>query len=105
MNSMNPEMNAKDVCAMIRACGESGVTELSFGPLTIRFAPKPSVGESPSEPPKTEFHPPMYYRTTEEEQTQLLRDEVALKEERLAMALLEDPVEFEKLLAAGELEE
>lgn len=107
MNSMTPEMNAKDVCAIVKACGESGVTEITFGPLTIRFAPKPSVGEQQEAIPQAEHFIEVQNRiqTEQEAQDDLLHQELEIKRERLAMALIEDPVEFEKLLAAGELEE
>lgn len=103
---MNPDVPVSELCALIKACGESGVTELSFGTLRVQFTPVTMREQSQPVDYQTEGALPINPVVSESDEKEAIADsELRLREEQLAKMLLEDPVQFEKLLAAGELEE
>jgi hypothetical protein len=110
---MSPKMTSDDICAIIRQCGESGVSELTFGSLSIRFASENKRGDLSS--PEIAHHgishsttdyifDDSFKKSDEEDKRILEEEEIRMREDQLSMALIEDPAQFEKLLAAGDLE-
>ena len=89
-------LKVDEICALIKQCSESGVTEITFGELHISFASKaiealPEQAIAGTEPEKIE--------------QDLERKEIEDKEDLLAHMLVEDPVAYERLRLAGELED
>lgn len=105
---MNPDVPISELCDLIRACGASGVADLSFGTLHIQFhAPDTKreehqwpVHDDQADLPEENRE----QRSVADEKEAIEADELQLREDQLAMALLENPAEFEKLLVAGELD-
>lgn len=107
-------LKAEEVCSIISTCGTANVSELSFGDLHVRFgAPKPErqpeplapVGQSqPTTPPSPETV------LSEKEADRIAKEtlelqELLTREQQMAELNLTDPVEYERQLAAGELED
>lgn len=100
-------LKAKDVIALVKACGAAGVTELSLGELSVRF--------SSTTPPREEISAtnPVAAIPTEQQEAFALSaerlgvelDEQKLKEERMDLMLIENPTKYEELLMAGDLED
>lgn len=93
---------AEQVCSIIKACGEAHVSVLEFGDLRVRFgrsAEEEDQGRAFNPDPATEIA----VKQAEISAQSLKRDEIAFREEQLAMAVIEDPVLAEKLLMEGEL--
>jgi hypothetical protein len=90
------KLNVKDLCELIRISGEAGVKELHFGEVRVIFKEeKALVTEIPT---TIGISPANNVRELE-------RSEQDIREDQLSMALLENPAEYERLLAAGELED
>ncbi len=107
-------LKAEEVCSIILHSGTANVAELSFGELHVRFgAPKPErqpetptpVGQSqPIPPPSLEATPSEKDAARiDQETTEIL--ELLTKEQQMAELLLTDSAEYERQLAAGELED
>jgi hypothetical protein len=106
-------LSSDEVRAIISICGKSRVAELKFGDLYVRF-------DTPVEQMKqmrgiyipaadtthlTSTDNEISAIQTNEAQQALERDEIALKEERLAQMFIENPLEAERLLVEGKLED
>lgn len=106
---MNPDVPISELCDLIRTCGESGVSDLTFGTLHVQFH---APGTKREEVHPWPVHDDLADLSEEkreqwsvaDEKAAIEADELKLREEQLAMALLENPAEFEKLLVAGELD-
>lgn len=102
-------LSTADVCLILDASAKAGVTELQFGGLHVKFGrgPGPLTEEAPLG--KQQDSAPSSHADMSEAQHQsiaqatLERDEISLREEQLARALVEDPDRYEELLARGEL--
>lgn len=92
-------MEISQLCDLIRACGDSGVVELSFDSLHVKFGPK----HTPATKREDEVTAPSVADPVQESQD-LLRETLTLREDDLAMKLITDPAEYERLLVAGELD-
>lgn len=107
-------LSSDEVSVILKSCGESRVAELQFGGLYVRFHPPvgtPSheetnfvtsahVDEASSPAPVTEITE--IQRQVAKESLEL--QELQLKQEQIAHALVEDPALAEELLIKGELE-
>lgn len=103
---MKSNMELKDLCQLIRECGRAGVTELTLDPVRVVFSPKPteqekntSIAWAPAAKTSAATNSP------EQNELDLMRAELSLREDQLANVLLEDPAEYERLMMAGELED
>lgn len=85
------------VCAIISACGQSGVRVLKFGGLYISFI-APRVKR---EAPQVSTEPDHTAQNVEA----LERDEGEVRAERIRMLMIENPMEYESLLRDGELDD
>ena len=90
-----------EIRRIIKTCVESGVTHFEHNGLKMSFS-----GNNPeyvaNVPRGTKQPKPDHEKQAKEA---LESEELLTKEEQIAMLVLEDPVEFERQLAAGELEE
>lgn len=91
-------MEISQLCDLIRTCGESGVVELSFDTLHVKFAQVSPATKREDEAMVTAVADPG------QESELLLKETLRLREDDLAMKLITDPAEFERLLVAGELD-
>lgn len=105
-------LNSADVCAIIKACGEAGVTKLKFDGLDL------SLGKPPSEPrpqdqstdPTGPASTPIPVATlTESEHTKLSKEaleeaELIMRESQIEELKITDPAKYEELMVNGELE-
>lgn len=96
-------LTPEGLCSILRACRESQVSELKFGPLHVKFGPP--VDPEPVKPT------PAPATATEIADTQkniakesLAQDEAKLRETQLALAFIENPMLAEQMLMDGELE-
>jgi hypothetical protein len=92
------ELTGDEVCAIVKACGESGVSRLCFGPLDVQF--KGSL-DNPQEHQSIVVTDPALQDEVTAVETE--RDEIAHKEDELAQLEIENPAEFERRMLAGDL--
>ena len=90
-------LNAKDICDIIKACKGSGISELAVGDLIIRRGNPEALVEGI---PTARAKPLLEEKIGVES---LQTDEQMTKEDRLALLQLEDPLEYERLMLAGDL--
>lgn len=92
-------MDISQLCDLIKTCGESGVSELSFDTLHVKFArTSPATKREEAQAMVQAVADPV------QESRDLLQETITLREDDLAMKLITDPAEYERLLVAGELE-
>lgn len=97
MMSEKKSLTAKDICLIIKEGSKGGVAKLKFGDLEISF------GIEPEEPiVYTEI--PLKEQEKIEQEIQL-KDRVESGEEALSQLAIDDPVEWERQIAKGELVE
>lgn len=105
-------LKSDEVCAILKACGENGVRVLKFADLYVQFGPKPAPARQSSEISPTDVrateNPPspdteMSETATKIDQTTLDQLELQAKQDRLERMMLEDPAEYERLMASGDL--
>ncbi len=101
MSSEN-ELKTEEVCRILEACAKSGVSELMFRTLTVRFD-RP-VEQTVVKLPDTA---PAQVRADQEKMAKesLLQDEIQVREDQIADLMITDPVTAEELIRSGELEE
>ena len=103
-------MTASEIREIILVSAQSNVLELEFQGLRLKFGErgpaKPLV--TPSRAPET-TRPAEAALSDSEHTTQtqesILEREAEVKRERLALMQIEDPLQYEKLVASGELED
>lgn len=83
-----------DIATIIEACGKAGVRTLKYGSLYLAFGPAPE--KVPVILDQFPDHDAINAETLE-------RDEQEIRDERLRMMMIEDPVEYERQLRDGEL--
>lgn len=92
---MEKQFSAAEICSIVKVCGESGVQMFTLGKLKVTF-------KGPIHPSEAELNiSPEQQEAVVVEVTE--RDELAHKEALLAQMEIEDPVEFERLMTAGDL--
>lgn len=94
-------LNIDNICALIRTCGEVGVKEVSFGRLHVVFGRKDqdTQASSPNLPDKA-----LSEQSQSIEQRAFEQDEISTKDDQLAELVITDPLEYERLVASGDLE-
>lgn len=112
MGAKSPPLSSEDACRIIEVSAKAGVVELQFNGLHVKFGKtvEQLIAEgTPPYPymPQTSAPAPVTALTEEQHETQtkeaLELDELRTKEEQLARALIENPIEYERLLRDGEL--
>lgn len=95
--------SAKDLCVIIDACKQGGVRELAVGGLMLKFSSlvtlQPKANDGLVGPDLRDAD------HVAQSKEALEIDELLTKEEQLAQLMIEDPVEYERQIVAGELEE
>lgn len=108
-------LSSADIVSIIEVSGKSGVSELKFGGLHVKFdtpverlkhthgffIPEMRVEQHPLNPPDTEIS------ATQRQVAQeaLEADELDLRYQQIADLMIEDPLRAEELLRDGQLEE
>jgi hypothetical protein len=101
-------LNVEDLCRILEASSKSGVSELKFGPLLVKFGPSPEqIQRFLDQQQPTHPSPPVAALTeaqhTKQTQESLEQAEIALRQEQLQLAMVEDPELFEQMLSDGDL--
>lgn len=94
---MESELSAKEICSILKASQEAGVTVLKFRGLYVRFGwpASPEQTLAPTAPESVQAST----ETPEEISQQAIDKEAILtKEERLALMVIEEPEEYERLM-------
>jgi hypothetical protein len=89
-------LDVDGICRILKVCHDSGVTELTFAGLKVKFHLDKIVTEEMVTPASPEV-----VRTFEAEA--IAQAETKIRNDQLANLPLEDPLKFEELLAQGEL--
>lgn len=102
--SRKKDFAADEICRIMEMCVKNGVVDFSSNGLVLKFSPRPET-RIEIEKPLARFSVP---EPSAEEMAKIAKDqqdvdELNLKEDQLGMLLIEDPVEFERQLLAGEL--
>lgn len=96
-------LSTKEVCRIIKLGKKAGLSELKFGELHVSFkSPIEQVAKATMRQPRIPSVP-VKAPTENTQKEALAQDELRLREDQLAMALIEDPVRYEQLLRDGEL--
>jgi hypothetical protein len=101
---------AEEICKIIAACRESGVTRLTMGQLDILFglveAKFPQATHAGAPPTPGAEVPVETIRAKQIEQEKLSHEEqeIEAKERRIAELMLTDPLQAEEMMRDGDLE-
>ncbi len=103
------KLSSSEVCLILKECANAGVLELKFGTLSVSFGKSPK-GQDILEPrehvvapkPAAEMVEVNHKQQTKESLAQM---ECELREDQIAELLITDPLEAERLIAEGDLEE
>ncbi len=95
-------LSSKEIIEIISVCKQSGVSKMQFGDLCIEFSSQAAAPEKSNQIPVKEITENEHKAMT---QKAVAKDERDLKEDRLAMSLLEDPMLAERMIADGDLED
>ncbi len=104
--TIKKEMTHKEIISIIKACGKSQVTEIQIGDLCVKFGRQTEPGLSEAIAPQ-DFSPAPAQSDAElqkEQKMEFDREELAYREEQLAMMLIENPSLHEELVIKGEIE-
>lgn len=93
-------LTAREVCSMIRACKDAGLKSLTWGDLDIQF-----WGEVQSIPHPIHVPQATVERQRAIETESIEEQELSLRQSQLEILRIENPGEYERLLAQGELTE
>lgn len=115
--SKNLALSSQDVCTIIKACADSGVSILKFGNLNVEFG-RPTkttvnqeeINSSITAETKNQSTNTPDKEISEEErkllqEKALLEDEQKSKQDEIDHMLVEDPALAEELISSGELED
>ncbi|MFA9263201.1 MAG: hypothetical protein ACEQSB_07770 [Undibacterium sp.] len=89
-------LDVESVCRILKTCHESGVSELTFAGLKVKFGVPATASEEMLAPVS-----PVVAHEIEAEA--IAQAESRIREDQLANLPLENPLAFEELLAQGEL--
>lgn len=93
----------KELCDLVKVCGDAGVLELVYGDTRVIFEPK-AKGTNQSSETETVVTREIKQQP-EHEINHLMKDTIDLKEDQLSMALIENPADYERLVLSGDLED
>ena len=92
------EVDSKDICRIIKLCADSGVSKLKISTLEVEFfgsgVVTTSTGKKITERPREQAR-------VEQEDIELA--EKRIREDQRENLILENPEEYERLIASGEL--
>jgi hypothetical protein len=96
-------LKPSELCDVLKACHDAKVRELKFKGLHVIFAPA-EMGSAIQGDLTTEVTTALgAVKLLEREANE--KDELALREEQLALMRIENPAEYEAMLSAGELDD
>lgn len=106
----NRALKAEEVCSILKACYEARVRVLKFSDLEVEFQEdgKPQIVVSQPILPDTAMSEDKPYAPDpfrKESESLLEREAADVKQMHLDQMMIEDPLEYEHLLLAGELED
>lgn len=102
MTNSENELKTTEVCLILEACAKSGVSELRFGTLTVRFhRPVEQI---------VQYAPVIAPAQVSADQAKAAKesleyDSLVTREDQIAELMITDPAEAEQLIKDGELEE
>lgn len=96
------ELTSYGICEIIKQCGESGVAEFKYGNFHITFQAR--NGECIDETPYQSPGQVTAIAKVLDEDELIKLDEINAKEEDLAQIKLQDPLQYEELLACQEFD-
>ena len=98
------DLLAADVCAIIEACGKAGVRIFKQGNLYLALGEAPKIEAVYPMLPVTPLpQAPVGPDHARQNAETLANDEDELRAEQLRMLMIENPMEYERLLRDGEL--
>lgn len=94
------QLSVEEICSIIEACRNAGVTSMKCGPLELSFGKQT---ESPSEKPAvTEITDDQHEKSNEDA---LVQEELRTRQDQIDQMLIENPSLAEELVAQGDLED
>jgi hypothetical protein len=101
-------LTGQEISSIIELCARANVRKLSYCGLHLEFGEPTDVIRSASPPVVSEPTRATVPALTEEQHTKqttesLANEEARTKEDRLSIMMIEDPVEYERLVNSGEL--
>lgn len=100
-------LTGEEICKIIETSAKAKVSLIEYGDLRLEFGKvDPARSSKPSKtfeqsPTEAALSDDLHYQQTRET---IEHDEQAVKEDRLALMFIEDPLQAEKLLTSGELD-
>jgi hypothetical protein len=97
---MKKSLTVEDICAILGSCDKNGVAALKFGDLQVEFfdkQPETSVAHTSA--------PEIAAEQSKIHNSALVEEEIRTREQQLEELFLTDPLEAERLLAKGDLED
>ena len=95
------ELTAKEICEIISACGNAGVTEFNLDKLTIKCGKAPeAVTTTCYWPPQEEVRPDLEGQV----ESEALEDEgEEVRERQISETIVTDPLAYEELVLNGDI--
>ena len=97
----NNFLSCQDICVIIMICSKAGVKKFKAENLEVSFQASPT----PQHQEETEQSGPIVLENQEKNYEPTVEEEIEAKESELARMIIEDPSQYEDLLARGELED
>ena len=97
-------MNHKEICAIVRVCVKSNVKELCLGELKVSFF-DPNGTQKVAIMPQVAQDPESLSKMKELDQKTLEALELEAKQDQLDEMLIQDPMQYEELVLAGDIED
>lgn len=94
MSRVNINLTAKDVCDIIKQCGESGVVDLELGKLKLSFESKPIVPCSPQ----------ASFLEGQVESEALEEEGDSVRERQISETIITDPISYEEMVLNGDID-
>lgn len=96
VSKLDSVFSSQGICDIIKVCAKSRVRSIKLGTLEIEFFTDTMV--ETQKLGKATINPHF------EEKIEV-KEELDVKRDRLALSLIEDPLEYERLLVAGDIED
>lgn len=98
------DFTAKDICAIIKQCGESGVSNLQIGTFSVVFEREASAELNPPEQASQVFPAVPLEQIEDIQELGNLKDRVEDANLEIDNLLITNPEEYEEALARGDFE-
>jgi hypothetical protein len=105
MSSTTPKFSAKEICAIIKQCHESGVSEIKLDSLRVTFSDQKKNTTEENVYVEVPMTDEMVLSANSQARESNERDEELSMQDKLDQLAIEDPVEFERLQALGAMNE